>query len=503
MKILVIDLLRLGDFIQITPIFTALAEKYAGARIDALTFAPVAALRPLLPEVSRWWTLDRDALQAGLGRAEIPLLTSFDVLREKLDEISAADYDLVINLTQTTFSGWIAGYIEAREKTGLSFDRRGRALFHSPWFRYLDQHADQAGVEIFNHTDIFFEACGLRGEKHWPLRPTEAGENEAAALNLRAGAPLILAQLFTSEEKKTWPDAAWAGCFEQLRARLPDAELVLLGSPQEEARLEAVRAAASGAGTVKAVLSLDGALALLRRGDLLITGDTSIKHLANAAPGLRVLELSLGSSDHGRTGSYKQDSLILQARLDCAPCRHSVPCSRPTRVCAERLGPGVVSAAAVALLHDDWAEVERQAHDSKDMIYLRTRHLETGFWFAQDLAAREPTRALEGLLERSTWKFLLNQDFKQPLAGFGSESVRLHDEVHRLFPADLRVPLLSHLDFLDREVSAAGPARASAGAGAGFTERRRERQRIDEEARRAEIKLKLIRSLKSRWMESL
>jgi hypothetical protein len=213
------------------------------------------------------------------------------------------------------------------------------------------------------------------------------------------------------------------------------------------------------------------------------------------------LELSLGSSDHARTGSYKQDGLILQARLDCAPCRHSAPCSRPTRVCAERLAPDAVSAAALALLHDDWAEIGRQAHDSKDLIYFRTRHLETGFWFAEDLAVREPARTLEGLLERSTWKFLLNQDFKQPLAEFGSESVRLHDEVHRLFPADLRAPLLSHLDFLDREVSAVEPMRSLPAAGSDFTARRRARQRAEEEARRAEIKLKLIRSLKSRWME--
>ncbi|MBX3021093.1 MAG: glycosyltransferase family 9 protein [Bdellovibrionales bacterium] len=505
MKILVVSLLRLGDFIQVTPVLSGLSHRFPKARIDVLTHKPVRQLEPMLPLVTKWWTLDRDELQSGLGRAEIPMLTSFAVLKEQLDVVNLENYDLIINLTQTQFSGWICGYLQSQGKLGLAFDVRGRALFHSPWFRYLDRRAQIKSEDIFNYTDIFLQACEVQ-YKSWPLTPTFAGQNEVKALNL-ARKPTLVAQLFTSDDKKNWGRSAWIEFIQRFKAQEPAWQVVLLGSPQEEAR---VREVARETGAHVAILSLDGALALLQRSDVLVSGDTSIKHLANASS-IRVLELSLGSSDFLRTGIYKPDSLILQGKLACAPCPHSGACSQPTHACAETLRPETVALAAQALAHADWKTLNEQSRANGQVTYLRTRHLETGFWFAADMAVGHPLRTVEAIVERCTWKFLLNQEFKRPLVEFGSETVRLENEIERLLPGSSRAPLLTHLDFMEEETgrrhdTAARAlsrfAREQAGRAFDLSQIRHQQTQMEEDARQAEIKVKLIRSLKTRLMES-
>src|ERR1035437_3742562 len=133
MKVLVISLLRIGDFIQALPVLSSLRTQFSVRKLDVLTHEPVSGLAPMIGDVNKWWTINRDELQEGLGRAEIPLLSSFSVLKEQLDEINKEKYDCIINLTQTHFSAWVAGYLNTGSRAGLAFDVKCQAHFHSPW----------------------------------------------------------------------------------------------------------------------------------------------------------------------------------------------------------------------------------------------------------------------------------------------------------------------------------------------------------------------------------
>ena len=494
MKILVIDLLRIGDFLQMAPVLDGLKRRHPGARVDTLTFRGTERLARMIPAVHNWWTLDRDALQAGLGRADVPLFTSYDVLRERLREVSAENYDLVINLTHTEFSGFVAGYLTAREKLGLARNVDGRPSFHSPWFRYLDQHAQRPGADVFHHLDIFWQACGLDAlEKRWNFARTAEGRAEVDALALGAG-PLVVCQTLTSDERKNWGDDAWVEGLNLLRARAPDVQIVLLGAPNERARVEAVCARVPG--TRAAIVSLDGALALLDRARVLITGDTSIKHLA-AATEVRIVELSLGPSDHRRTGAYPADSYVMQSPASCAPCAFSQPCSQVRIACAEQIEPARVAEVASRIL--DGTEDALDLGGARTRV-LRTRVLSTGFWFAIDLAVTLTPAVLESILKRCTWKFWLNQDFKNPVATYGTEGLRLGGEIGALVPRDQRQPILAHLDFMERALGE-GPVQVQSFEGPDFVRRRQGELAREQSSTQREIQVKLIRSLKARLTE--
>lgn len=463
MRVLVINLLRLGDFIQVVPVLQALKTQYSIRELDLLTHQPVKQLAPMISGIKNWYTIDRDEMQSGLGRADIPLLTSFSVLKEQLDTLNARNYDCVINLTQTVYSAWIAGYLSAGQRYGLSMDIKGQAHFHSSWFQYLDDHAPLNVSDIFHYTDIFHYGCGLKGsERLWNLKETRHGRAEAAPF-VSPSSPKIILQTLTSDSKKNWSEESWAKMLSHLRLFRPNAEFIALGAPNEEERIDSlISTAFKRAVTVKkAILSLEGALSLLKESDLLITGDTSIKHLANAA-NIPILELSLGSSDWRRTGAYVADSLIVQSVIECAPCPHSMPCRKSTHECAAKLSPESVSLAAHHYMNFDWLSLREIAKEyTHEVRFMRTKNLSTGFWMAIDLNEQQPERAIETMVERCTWRFVLSREHLDPLARFGSEGIHLKRELESIFPGQSLVPYSHHLSFLESQAGAMGERAAS------------------------------------------
>ncbi len=496
MKILVIDLLRLGDCLMTVPVLNGLRAARRDAQIDMLTFKPCAALHPMLPVVNKWWTLDRDELQAGLGEADIPMLTSFAVLQEQLDTVNAERYDLIVNLTQTSFSAWIAGYLKANDRLGLTYDVKGLPHFYSPWFRYLNDKPEDA-EDIFHYTDIFRHACGLDGaSRDYTMHASKASEGEVKALGLTPK-PVCVFQLFTSDAKKDWSTSDWLQMSRKLSKERADLQLVALGAPSEEARVDAfiAEAARHDVKITKAILSLEGALHLLRRADLLISGDTSIKHLANAA-GTRVIELCIGWSDWRRTGIFKADSLILQAT------RGSI-------------GPELVAESANAMLADDWDRLAKLAHEADGVRMLRTRQLDMGFWFAEDMGEAEDRMILRTLIERSAWKLSLSRERRREVTEFGSAGMNLRRDLKQIFSGIDEQPMLSHLDFLDRQETDAISTASSklrelrhgrpvrSGDLVEIANHRQRQIGLETEFEHSEYKAKLIRILKSHWTEMI
>ncbi len=513
MKILVVSLLRLGDFVMHVPAIAGLKNKYPRAKIDVLCHRPVAAMQPMLPIVDRWWTLDRDELQAGLGRAEIPMLTAFDVLREQCEAINAEKYDLIVNLTQTHFSGYLMGYFVARAKLGLTHNPNGGSDFHSPWFRYLDEHADDR--DVFHFADVFAQASETFGEaRRWPLVLTPKGDAEVRALGLPRGREWIAIQALTSDDKKNWGVETWATWLAQMRERRPGSHFVLIGAPNEKERLQAIleRVADSEKFIALAILSLEGVLSLLQRVTLLVTGDTSIKHLANAGR-CRVVELALGSSDFRRTGIYRDNSLIVSAKLACAPCPHSGGCTQSRHECARQVGANEFAAVVDLYLQDDWNALRALALGA-DFSIRRTRVVAMGFWYAQDVSGRAAEDTLQDWIERSAWKFLLSSEEKGRVPSVGTEIYRLKTEINDLVPLAGLEPLLAKLDFIEKELGAkhstftAGlrefeqSKNDSAGQSTFDLSGLRTRQnRLRFLEKEIEIKMKMVRSLKTQLVE--
>lgn len=455
MRILAVNLLRLGDIVATAPAIRVLRKRFPKAKIDLLVNGGYQSVAKMIGDVDRVRLFDRDLLQAATAEADRPFFAGFDHLQDFVEELSSENYDLVVNFTHNRLSGWLLGLVSAKEKLGLVLDGQGGVSFGSAWFRHLNQQVDFEDNQAFNHTDVFIGAVGGYGIEtdgdffDGLLVETEAGRQEADRILAQApgGGRRLALQVSTSDAKKEWGDSSYTAMLVELSKRVAGEPLdvFVFGAPTEAARIEALAESVkdvAGLSVVPAIASFAGALSLLEEVDLLVTGDTSIKHIASASS-VPVIELILGSADAHRTGSWKNGDWMIRSKESCAPCGHSEKCHRGSHACAEGLRPTVVAKFVSAVLAGKEEElrsisgagVEVLRVDRTESVSVAMPWRKTGAELGEtDLAARVDKTVRRISLEQRDRRF-------EPM-NYGSEIRALRESL------DLQYPETPAYDFM-------------------------------------------------------
>lgn len=435
MKILVVNLLRLGDVIAMAPAIKAIRGRFPKAEIHVVVNSNFENAGRLIRGVDRVICFERDRLQSACVEAERPMFEAFDWLEGFVEETSSHGYDMLFNFTHNRLSGWLCGLLDAKQKIGLVLDGSGAVSFGSAWFRHLNSQVDFDDEQAFNHTDIFIGAVGGWEQAAQPnyfdnlLLETDAGRAEAVALlGDVAKRKVVALQLSTSDQKKEWGDVRFRALAETILRRTNDVDVFVLGAPAERARVEEFcRSTECDPDRLKsAITSIDGVISLLESVDVLVTGDTSIKHIA-AAGTARVVEIILGSADAYRTGSWKSGDIIVTSRELCAPCGHSEKCHRSTHACAIGVSPESVAQIVLPILQGE-AVALRQARFAKilDLTVFEVDRSE-GPVSLNPLSSSQLTDvALALCLERATRRLALeSRDGRFGRMQAGSEILRI------------------------------------------------------------------------------
>lgn len=389
MKVLVVNLLRLGDVISMASALKALrlqTEQSAGAaneptEIHLLVNRGVESVQEILPGIDRVHIFERNRLQSSLVDANRPMFEAYDVLEDLVESLSQEKFDAIYNFTHNRLSGWLTGLIPATKKVGLAMDGTGGVSFGSAWFRHLNQQVDFEEEQSFHHSDVFFAAAGglaLQRERRFQeahildgvLRETPAGQRRAlevlkeTGFDPAQGGALIALQISTSDIKKEWGDEKYRELVLHLVASHPGHRVLILGAPNEAMRIRDFVESFDNHGRVKeqihaAIVSLPTVVSLLEVCHLVITGDTSIKHIGSASS-TTVFEIAAGSADPFRTGPWKHGDFVIASREACRPCGHSEKCHRETHACSDTL-PAVEVARLVEALLSGRDELARRA----------------------------------------------------------------------------------------------------------------------------------------------
>lgn len=143
---------------------------------------------------------------------------------------------------------------------------------------------------------------------------------------------------------KRWEPARWV----ELLRRLGGTP-VLLGSPGERGLAAAIAAGLGGVARDTTGNTIDEALALLARCDLVLGGDTGLVHCARALG--RPALLLFGPTAPGRHRLLPAEKAV-SLGLDCQPCHDHGPraCPRGRRACLDDLEAAPVEALARSLL---------------------------------------------------------------------------------------------------------------------------------------------------------
>lgn len=368
MIILGISLLRLGDLILQRPLVEGLRQKYPQSEIHLLLnkqFSDVEFLFAGL--VDKFIYFDREALQKSCGEKEYNILWGFKQLQGFVEEVNQTPYDVVYNFTHNRLSAHLAGLILSARQVGI-YSRNGTFFgLANPWIQFFNSYFGRPEASGFHYTELLARALEINLPQPRVKAPRSASK------------PLVLIQPLTSDAKKNWNLERYKSLLQTLKQQ-DTLDVKVLGAAFEKDRLTQVFSEND-----LLICDLQGAEQALKAAALLVTGDTSIKHLA-ALHDVPILELSLGSSQPLQVGAYSNNSIMLQSRVRCGPCPHSAKCDQPRHHCAELLEVKPVYQAARMMLALEPALWESFAQKYPELNVMKTEIGPAMGWTVQCLS---------------------------------------------------------------------------------------------------------------------
>lgn len=345
MKILVISLLRLGDVIQQSILLKGLRQKYPNSQLHLLVNRQFSQIEKLLGSlVDEYIYFDRESLQKGLGEANYNILWSYSEVERLVHKLNEEAYDLALNLTHNKLSAHLLGALQVSKKIGLYQQGDQYLGLSNRWIRYFNDRFSGTQKSQFHYLEILSHAFHISLEN----------QNKSSAP--RKKSKLILFQCLTSDEKKNWGLEKFYQLKNEIETGLVDYKIRILGAPFEREILSEYFREED-----LLISDLVAARQHLNDAALLVTGDTSIKHMA-AELDIPIVEIAIGSSDSIKTGAFSANALILNSSVECAPCSHSGKCSQSTHRCAEEVSVEKVFQAV-------WTALSNEQRPSKNISY--------------------------------------------------------------------------------------------------------------------------------------
>ena len=219
-RILVLQLCRLGDLIQTTPMLRALRASQPDAHVTlvvldgfahapvprrlyddllAFPFGPVAALAGAVP--SRWQEAVRE-VRAFVRRAGLE------------------PYDQIVNVTGSALSNLLASVIPSKDIQGGIIAADRTRVVRGPWMTYFWASIVARAQGCFNVVDVMTRSAGLEPDGRGPEIEVPAAARERMhawlAEHKAPGAPLIAVQVGASDERKRWPRHRMAAALDLL-----------------------------------------------------------------------------------------------------------------------------------------------------------------------------------------------------------------------------------------------------------------------------------------------
>lgn len=344
-QVLIINITRMGDLVQMGALLNRLQEEWPDVSVDLVVdrrFASVAGLMNGLREVIPF---DFHTLIDESRAAVKDVVSLYQEVNAWVRPLTERRYDRIINLTFNLPSALLAGAIGAADIRGARSAWDGGMVVDNPWMAYFCDFHQFRRFNRFNLVDVYALGGSGPGSFH-PLQiKIPQDDREWARQALAGSSQWVAVQAGASDVMKAWRPHLFGAALAKLSQQWTGG-LAFIGSSEEEgiiAHVMQVYREAGGRNPVKNLVgrtTLSQVAALLAECRTLLTNDTGPMHLAVAA-GTSVIDLSVGHVDFQETGPYGHGHWVLQPELDCAPCGFEQVCAH--QACKDRISPDLVT----------------------------------------------------------------------------------------------------------------------------------------------------------------
>ncbi|TKJ40273.1 hypothetical protein CEE37_08070 [candidate division LCP-89 bacterium B3_LCP] len=420
-KILVINLTRMGDILQSSPLLHVLKLADPDIHISYLAVKGYMDICRHIPYIDKLIPFDFNASVAVSKEAIYSLPRRLQETKTFIDSLRSEKFDEVLNLSHSKISALICYLLGVEKTVGLTLGSEGYRLIRHPWARYfftanLNRHHNRfnlvdinKGLAYDNEVNTASSGFNPFAIQDYSLKLQQRNSDGAEALlkkwtdkengfkiGLQPGASLAC---------KRWP----AECFVDLGKQLQEncgASIAVFGSSSEVGLAHEITSALGNNTLNLAGKTSIGVLgAVIKKMDLLITNDTGTQHIA-AAVGTPVLSLCFGSALSHETGPYGKNHYIMETSLSCYPCSFHVECQRYR--CQETVTPQAVYTIAENMLNGKTDVPLESQSTFADVNIWRTDFDDRGMWMLKPVVKRALT-AVEyiNLCSRLIWQKVL------------------------------------------------------------------------------------------------
>jgi heptosyltransferase-1 len=317
MRVLIIKTSSLGDVIHALPVLDYIHQAAPGATIDWVVdeaFADLLSGNPLIGRL----------IQVAFRRWKknpfsIPVLKEILVLRRKLRE---QPYDMVFDLQGNIKSGLVCAFSIAPLKVGFCRENqqeRLNSLFTNRKVAFLPMDKNAAP----RYLRVVSAPFSLPPESVVPHADIHTSREDdcyaGQVIEEASGRPAILFHNGTTWETKLWHADGWKRLADEILLRYPQATILLSwGSQKEYALAQEIARHTGNRAIVLEKMPLKRFVAVLKRVDLVVGGDTGPIHLA-AAVGTPTVSF-YRCTDGSLNGPWGQGHRIVQSPLACTKC---------------------------------------------------------------------------------------------------------------------------------------------------------------------------------------
>ena len=353
--VLIINITRMGDLIQMIPLLARLEEECPGVAIDLIVDQQFSRMANLLPGIRHVFAFDFQKMMDESRVCARDVLSLYQDLSNWANPLLHVAYDRVVNLTFNRRSAFLVKFFDCPDERGMTTAHDGTVLVRNSWMKYfLDYHAYRQ-VNRFNIVDLY--ALGGSGPGsfhpiHLPVSNERCQWARAFLGHSGHSDTWVAVQVGASDPMKAWRPEY----FGQLMAHLSHdrkVAFVLIGTKKEESVVKEamqVYRQAGGQGVLCDAVgqtSVPELIALLQQCQLMVTNDTGPMHMA-VGVGTPVLNVSVGHVDFRETGPFGPGHWVVQPDIVCGPCGFDKVC--PHHACKDLIIPQDIAKLALYIL---------------------------------------------------------------------------------------------------------------------------------------------------------
>lgn len=308
----------LGDFVMATATFARVRAAFPQAHV---TVGMRPYLRPLLE--------GDDCFDEIVDTPRAKGLAGF---RDQVRQLRRGGYDLAIVLPNSLATGLVPFLAGVPLRLGYQQGRPGlmnlgkKAAVRRRWFQRREGPR-RWPTPMPNYYHDLLDVLGLPpGGLHPQLvvRPEDEAwtDEHLRSLGIAQDTRLLLLVVGANfGASKLWMPERFAAVARHFQERHGMRALVLAG-PAEVELGERIAAEGGAIAMTRPVLPLDRLRALVRRGALMVTGDTGPRHLAVAFD--RPVVCLMGPNDPNYTNYCMERTVLIRKELECSPCQRKV-----------------------------------------------------------------------------------------------------------------------------------------------------------------------------------